>query len=121
MTSVTTDTSPASLLELWVDRIGAEYREDPGLSLTPAQAARFWNLTPEFCRSVIDHLTACGRLRMTTTGCLVATGDRMKTVFTMTASRVAPCACAFTPGPRGATPVSRLSAVAADGSPEPAH
>lgn len=83
MTGVTTDTSPASLLELWVDRIGAEYREDPGLSLTPAQAARFWNLTPEFCRSVIDYLTAGGRLRMTTTGCLVATGDRMKTVFTM--------------------------------------
>ena len=78
MTGVTTDISAARVLELWVVRIGAEYREDPGLSLTPAQAARFWNLTPELCRSVIDQLTACGRLRLTTTGCLVATGDRMR-------------------------------------------
>jgi hypothetical protein len=43
-------------------RIRAEYREMPGLCLTPAQAARLWGLTPEVCAEVLQALGAEGAL-----------------------------------------------------------
>ena len=43
-------------------RIRAEYREMPGLSLTPAQAARLWGLTPGVCAGVLQALVAEGAL-----------------------------------------------------------
>jgi hypothetical protein len=43
-------------------RIRAEYREMPGLCLTPAQAARLWGLTPDVCAEVLQTLVAEGAL-----------------------------------------------------------
>jgi hypothetical protein len=43
-------------------RIRAEYREMPGLCLTPAQAARLWGLTPSVCAAAIQTLVAEGAL-----------------------------------------------------------
>jgi hypothetical protein len=43
-------------------RIRAEYREMPGLCLTPAQAARLWGLTPGVCAAALQTLVAEGAL-----------------------------------------------------------
>ena len=43
-------------------RIRAEYREMPGLCLTPAQAARLWGLTPAICARALAALVAEGAL-----------------------------------------------------------
>jgi hypothetical protein len=43
-------------------RIRAEYREMPGLSLTPLQAARLWGLSPGVCEEVLQTLVAEGAL-----------------------------------------------------------
>ena len=45
-------------LEVIVHRIREEFREMPGLRLTPAQATRLWGLERETCRMVIDTLVA---------------------------------------------------------------
>ena len=37
-------------------RIQAEYREMPGLKLTPAQAQRLWNLTCGSCEAALAYL-----------------------------------------------------------------
>ncbi len=39
-----------------VRRIQAEYREMPGLKLTPAQAQRLWNLTRGSCEEALSYL-----------------------------------------------------------------
>ena len=44
-------------------RIRAEYREMPGMRLTPAQASRLFNLEPRYCARVLDGLVADGVLR----------------------------------------------------------
>lgn len=51
-----------------VERVRAEFREMPGLHLTPAQAMRLWGLELETCREVIDELVAAAFLRWTTAG-----------------------------------------------------
>jgi hypothetical protein len=55
-------------LEVIVHRIREEFREMPGLRLTPAQATRLWGLERETCRAVIDALVASAFLRWTPTG-----------------------------------------------------
>jgi hypothetical protein len=55
-------------LELIVRRVREEFREMPGLHLTPAQAMRLWGLELETCRCVIDLLVAAAYLRWTATG-----------------------------------------------------
>lgn len=62
------ETTVTSSHDYLVDHIEAKYRETPGLSLTLAQAVRFWGLTPEFCRTAFAALTARGRLRETAAG-----------------------------------------------------
>ncbi|MGE3843087.1 MAG: hypothetical protein AB7I50_16050 [Vicinamibacterales bacterium] len=52
-------------------RIVAEYREMPGLSLTPAQAARLWGLPSDVCSAVVDTLVREGVLRRTARNHLV--------------------------------------------------
>jgi hypothetical protein len=52
-------------LESVTDRIREEFREMPGLRLTPAQAARMWGLEADTCRAVIEVLTSCAFLRWT--------------------------------------------------------
>jgi len=37
-------------------RIKGEYREMPGLSLTPSQACRLWQVDPSLCQAVLDQL-----------------------------------------------------------------
>jgi hypothetical protein len=51
-----------------LERITAEYREMPGLSLTAAQAARLWGLDRAHCAAVLQALVAAGRLRRTPEG-----------------------------------------------------
>ena len=51
-----------------IERVRAEFREMPGLHLTPAQAMRLWGLELETCRKVIDELVATAYLRWTTGG-----------------------------------------------------
>jgi len=58
-----------------VDRIREEFREMPGLRLTPAQATRLWGLEDGACREVIDTLVAADFLRWTASGAVTRTGS----------------------------------------------
>ena len=55
-------------LERIVCRIREEFREMPGLRLTPAQATRLWGLEDKTCAAVIDRLLASAYLRWTPAG-----------------------------------------------------
>jgi len=57
-----TDTDPIVL------RIREEFREMPGLRLTPAQATRLWGLDSYSCRRIIDRLVADEFLKWTAAG-----------------------------------------------------
>ena len=60
-----------------IHRIQAEFREMPGLRLTPAQATRLWGLEHETCRAVIDSLVAAEFLNWTASGAVTrAEGPR---------------------------------------------
>lgn len=50
------DERPASLATQLLNRIWAEYREMPGLSLTPAQAQRLWGMDAMTSRDVLGFL-----------------------------------------------------------------
>lgn len=56
-----------------IRRIQEEFREMPGLRLTPAQATRLWGLEIETCRVVIDELVAAAFLRWTPAGSVTRT------------------------------------------------
>jgi hypothetical protein len=45
------------------ERILADYREMPGLSLTLQQAARLWQIDVPGCARALDHLAQSGVLR----------------------------------------------------------
>ena len=62
-------------LETIVDRIREEFREMPGLRLTPAQATRLWGLEHDACREVIDSLVAADFLRWTSAGAVTRSGS----------------------------------------------
>ena len=49
-------------------RIESEYREMPGLSVTPAQAGRLWGLNGTTCSWVLMTLVQAGILKQTTRG-----------------------------------------------------
>jgi len=51
-------------------RIREEFREMPGLRLTPAQATRLWGLEIDTCRQVIEQLVAASFLRWTDGGAI---------------------------------------------------
>ena len=53
-------------------RIRAEYREMPGLSLTIEQAARLWQLDAVCCEAILRSLLAEGVLARTARGAYVA-------------------------------------------------
>ena len=55
-------------LERLVYRVREEFREMPGLRLTPAQATRLWGLERATCTAVIDRLVAADFLRWTAQG-----------------------------------------------------
>jgi hypothetical protein len=62
-------------LEGIVSRIREEFREMPGLRLTPAQATRLWGLEDKTCAAVIDRLVASAYLRWTDTGAVTRAGS----------------------------------------------
>jgi hypothetical protein len=47
----------------WVERVRAEYREMPGLSLTKYQMRRLWLLDASLCDAVVDSLVQSAFLR----------------------------------------------------------
>ena len=55
-------------LENVVRRVRGEFREMPGLRLTPAQAMRLWGLEREICARVIEGLVDTAFLRWTRGG-----------------------------------------------------
>jgi hypothetical protein len=55
-------------LETIVLRVREEFREMPGLRLTPAQATRLWGLEAQTCDRVIEVLVAAAFLRWTQGG-----------------------------------------------------
>ena len=64
-------------LDAVVRRVREEFREMPGLRLTPAQATRLWGLEHEICRAVIERLVASAFLRWTPAGAITrAEGER---------------------------------------------
>lgn len=54
-----------------VERVRSEFLEMPGLTLTPAQAARLWGLDPKSCQYVINALVDSTFLRWTPSGTVV--------------------------------------------------
>jgi hypothetical protein len=61
-------------LDRIVHRIREEFREMPGLRLTPAQATRLWGVDAGVCREVIDRLVEASFLRWTASGAVTRTG-----------------------------------------------
>ena len=59
-------------LDVLVTRIRGEYQEMPGLRLTSAQACRLWQLDPETCHAVLQHLVDERVLALTSDGAYVA-------------------------------------------------
>ena len=62
-------------LERIVSRVREEFREMPGLRLTPEQATRLWGLEDAACRRVIEVLVAAEYLRWTDTGAVTRAGS----------------------------------------------
>ncbi len=54
-----------------VDRVRSEFREMPGLQLTPAQASRLLGIEQAACLRVIDALIGAAFLRRTPAGTIV--------------------------------------------------
>ena len=57
---------------LWMNRIQAEYREMPGLSLTQPQMQRLWGFEAHLCETLIDSLVSARVLRRTPKGQFIA-------------------------------------------------
>jgi hypothetical protein len=57
---------------VWLNRIRAEYREMPGLSLTRPQMQRLWGLEPHVCAALVKSLLAARVLRRTPSGSYIA-------------------------------------------------
>jgi hypothetical protein len=60
-------------LELMVYRVREEFREMPGLRLTPAQATRLWGMEDVVCKEIIDRLVDASYLRWTPSGAVTRT------------------------------------------------
>ena len=60
-------------VEQLVVRIRGEYREMPGLCLTPPQASRLWQIDRTACTRILDDLVAETFLSWTPGGAFVAT------------------------------------------------
>ncbi len=57
-------------------RIQSEYREQPGMRLTPAQACRLWNMEPVLCEALLSALVARHVLARTTDGYYITRSSR---------------------------------------------
>lgn len=74
---------------LLLERIAAEYREMPGLSLTAVQGARLWGLDRADCLAVLQALVAAGRLRQTPEGRFRAAEDMERALWRRRGSETA--------------------------------
>ena len=54
-----------------LQRVRSEFLEMPGLRLTPAQAARLWQLDTQVCQQIIESLVGSAFLRRTAAGSIV--------------------------------------------------
>lgn len=61
-----------SCVTAWLNRIRAEYREMPGLSLTQPQMQRLWGFEPHVCAALVESLVAARVLRSTAKGSYIA-------------------------------------------------
>jgi hypothetical protein len=61
---------------LLIERVRSEFKEMPGLQLTPAQASRLLGIEPQTCRSVLDALVRAAFLRWTAAGTIVRAEGR---------------------------------------------
>jgi len=66
----------ASDMTALIEKIKAEYREMPGLSLTRAQAQRVWHLEENHCQAILDALLHAKFLSRTRNGAFVRAGHR---------------------------------------------
>jgi hypothetical protein len=57
-------------------RVLAEFREMPGMALTPRQASKLFGLEQEVCRLVLDMLVDAAYLRETVAG-QITLGERL--------------------------------------------
>ena len=55
-----------------LERVQAEYREDPGLDLTKPQMQRLFGCDRQLCDALVDALVAEHALRRTTRGTFVS-------------------------------------------------
>ena len=62
-------------LDRMVYRVREEFREMPGLRLTPAQATRLWGMERETCDAIIARLVDAAYLRWTEAGAVTRTGS----------------------------------------------
>lgn len=60
-----------------LQRVRGEFLEMPGLSLTPGQARRLWNLEPAACEMLLQALVADAFLRPTSSGAFVLAVTRV--------------------------------------------
>jgi hypothetical protein len=61
-------TSASTARSETVDRVAAEFREMPGMSLTLSQASRLFDLRPEECGRLFDELQRRGIIQETSDG-----------------------------------------------------
>ena len=62
-------------IEQTLQRVQGEFREMPGLVLTPAQASRLWGLDAVASQAVLDALVDVRFLRKTTDGAFMRPSD----------------------------------------------
>jgi hypothetical protein len=62
-----------------LQRIRAEFREMPGLKLTPAQATRLWHLDPRHSEEFLNALVGDGLLRRSADGAYLVSSDPVRT------------------------------------------
>ena len=58
-----------------LSRVSGEYREMPGLSLTPVQAARMWQMDAQACEAILCALVEQGVLRRRSDGAFVRSDE----------------------------------------------
>jgi hypothetical protein len=68
-----TDQRDVTLGDALLEQLRAELRHTPGLALTPAQAARLFNLAPETCERLIAALASEGSVQLRADGRIVST------------------------------------------------
>ena len=68
--------SPRGALADVLDRVRGEYREVPGLRLTPSQARRLFEVEPSECAAMLDALVTENFLSRTADGLFVKSSTK---------------------------------------------